>query len=219
VQDFLTVVAAAAAIAAPAHHEWRPQRWPTMRLGAKGLAVRSLERKLVRLRYLPPGSADRYFDMRTWHAVVAFQGWNGLPRDGVVSRRTRRTFTHAKRPVPWSRARGFEVHLDKQVLLIIGSHHTVARAIHISSGAFGTPAGHFRIGRRERLSWSLKYKAWMPLAQYFTPAVALHEFFSVPAYPASHGCVRIPDSEAPGAWRYGRVGMRVWTVGSLRQPV
>jgi hypothetical protein len=33
----------------------------------------------------------------------------------------------------------------------------------------------------------------------------------VPAYPASHGCVRVPEAEAARVWRFGRIGMRVWT--------
>ena len=218
----MTAAAAAIAAPAPAPKPAKPAHpapkhrvhWRVAQLGSTGYQVRRLEHRLVRLRFLPYGAADKRFDLRTWHAVVAFQGWTGLPADGVIDRRTRLAMWRAARPKPWSRRRGFEIHLDRQVMLIVGSHRNVARAIHISSGAGGgTPIGHFRIGRRERLSWSLKYKAWMPLAQYFTPAHALHEFFSVPAYPASHGCVRVPQPEAAVAWRYGRVGMRVWTVG------
>ena len=40
---------------------------------------------------------------------------------------------------------------------------------------------------------------------------AMHEFATVPSYPASHGCVRIPHAEAQAVWQFGRTGMRVWT--------
>lgn len=44
----------------------------------------------------------------------------------------------------------------------------VRRAIHVSTGAgSSTPFGHFRIERRERMSWSSRFGVWMPYAQYF----------------------------------------------------
>jgi len=61
------------------------------------------------------------------------------------------------------------------------------------------------------MSWSVLFEVWMPLAQYFYPGFAIHEFPEVPDYPASHGCVRVPEVEAPIVWSFGRVGMRVWT--------
>ena len=45
---------------------------------------------------------------------------------------------------------------------------------------------------------------WYPL--YFHRGFALHGYPSVPAYPASHGCVRLPMWFAPGfhaRWSYG----------------
>jgi lipoprotein-anchoring transpeptidase ErfK/SrfK len=74
-----------------------------------------------------------------------------------------------------------------------------------------TPLGHFRIYRRDAMSWSLQFRVWMPLAQYFFGGYAMHEFGSVPAYPASHGCVRIPSTDARAVWQGGQIGMRVWT--------
>ena len=59
-----------------------------------------------------------------------------------------------------------------------------------------TPRGRFHVYRRERLSWSFPYRVWMPHALYFSGGYAIHGFSAVPAYPASHGCVRIPVSEA-----------------------
>jgi lipoprotein-anchoring transpeptidase ErfK/SrfK len=61
------------------------------------------------------------------------------------------------------------------------------------------------------MSWSNLFHVWMPLAQYFYPGFAIHEYPEVPDYPASHGCVRVPEVEAPTVWSFGRVGMRVWT--------
>ncbi len=182
-----------------------------LHLGSRGPAVRTLQATLTRLTYLPAGSADGVFGMRTWHAVVAFQGWSGLGRDGIVGPRTQRALSRARRPTPWSTATGFEIHIREQVLLLVSAGR-VQRAIHVSTGAGGsTPLGHFRVYRRDPMSWSVPFRVWMPLAQYFYRGYALHAFSSVPANPVSHGCVRVPQPEATAVWRFGAIGMRVWT--------
>jgi hypothetical protein len=182
-----------------------------LRLGSRGAAVRGLQASLARLTYLPTSGVDGAFGMQTWHAVVAFQGWNGLARDGIVGTVTRIALSHAGTPIPWSRADGFEIHIPQQVLLLVRGGR-VQRSIHVSSGAGGaTPVGKFRIYRREAMSWSVQFKVWMPLAQYFYRGYAVHEFSSVPAYPASHGCVRVPSTDARAVWQTGQIGMRVWT--------
>lgn len=187
------------------------QAAPLLRLGSRGPAVRSLQATLTRLTYLPRGGVDGVFGIQTWHAVVAFQGWHHLTRDGIVGERTRGALSRARPPSPWSPASGFEIHIAQQVLLVVGGGRVV-RAIHVSTGSGGrTPLGHFRVYRRDPMSWSVPFHVWMPLAQYFSGGYAMHEFASVPAYPASHGCVRIPRAEAQFVWRFGRVGMRVWT--------
>lgn len=183
-----------------------------VRLGDRGAAVRALQTNLVRLTYLPRGTVDGVFGMRTWHAVVAFQGWSRIRRDGVVGPQTRKALAHARVPVPWSRATGFEVHIAQQVLLIVKSGRVI-RAVHVATGRPGreTPLGHFRIVVRAAMSWSVPFKVWMPLAQYFHDGYAMHEFSDVPAYPASHGCIRVPTAEAGTVWRFGGIGMRLWT--------
>ncbi len=185
---------------------------PALQLGSRGAAVRALQDELQRLTYLPAGVADGRFGIRTWHAVVAFQGWSGLVRDGVVGPRTRAALARAHRPTPWSSAEGMEVHIAQQVLLLVRKGR-VQRAIHVSTGRPGwpTPVGHFRVLERDTLSWSAPFHTWMPLAQYFYPGFAIHEYPEVPDYPASHGCVRVPEAEAATVWGFGRVGMRVWT--------
>ncbi len=184
----------------------------TLSLGSHGSAVRTLQSTLARLTYLPSDGVDGAFGEQTWHAVVAFQGWSGLVRDGVAGPLTRRALAHARRPVPWSTAPGFEVHIAQQVLLLVRDGR-VERAIHVSTGRPGwpTPVGHFTILERDLMSWSAPFQVWMPLAQYFYDGFALHEFSEVPDYPASHGCIRVPVVEAPTVWKFGRVGMRLWT--------
>jgi hypothetical protein len=38
----------------------------------------------------------------------------------------------------------------------------------------------------------------------------MHEYGHVPAYPASHGCVRIPSTEAGMVYAYAGYGMPVY---------
>jgi peptidoglycan hydrolase-like protein with peptidoglycan-binding domain len=182
-----------------------------LRLGSRGPAVRALQDSLARLTYLPYTGVDGIFGVQTWHAVVAFQGWSGLSRDGIVGSRTRGALSHARVPTPWSRAAGFEIHVQQQLLLAVRGGR-VQRSIHVSTGAGGrTPLGHFHVYRRDPMSWSVPFGVWMPRAQYFDRGYAIHQFASVPAYPASHGCVRVPDAEARTVWQFGAIGMRLWT--------
>ena len=40
---------------------------------------------------------------------------------------------------------------------------------------YDTPIGTFKIGRKEKRSWSVPYKVWLPYASYFTSdGVAFH---------------------------------------------
>ena len=172
---------------------------PPLHLGARGPRVRELQRRLSALGYLPPGAADGVFGQRTWHAVVAFEGWQRLRRDGIVEARTQAALASATRPRPWARVeRALLLDLERQVLLVVREGRT-ARAVHVSSAGPGyvTPHGRFEVYRRERLSWSAPYRVWMPYALYFSGGYAIHSFDLVPAYPASHGCVRVPASDAP----------------------
>ena len=191
---FTVLIAAAIVAVGPATAAPRP-----LALGNHGPPVRALQVRLAGLGYLPAGAADGVFGMRTWHAVVAFQGWQRLHRTGVVGPGTRSALATATRPRPWARlGHALELDLGRQVLLVVAHGRTV-RAVHISSARPGyvTPRGRFDVYRREHLSWSVRYHAWMPHALYFSGGYAVHGYGDVPAYPASHGCVRVPLSDAP----------------------
>jgi hypothetical protein len=182
-----------------------------LRLGSRGAEVRRLRARLSSLRFLAPSSQAAAFDDRTWHAVVALQGWLRLPRTGVVDRRTWRALAGARVPLPWAPLRrGVLIDTARQVLLLVDGGRTV-RAIHVSTGAYGrTPRGRFSVYRKETLSWSVPFSVWMPYASYFNGGFAMHAYSSVPTYPASHGCVRVPPIEAPFVYRFAGYGTPVW---------
>ena len=48
-----------------------------------------------------------------------------------------------------------------------------------------------------------------PDAAYFRGGIARHQSPDVPSYPASHGCVRLPDGEADRVYRFVDVGTPV----------
>jgi hypothetical protein len=168
-----------------------------LRYGDRGRAVISLQRRLVTLGYLQPGGIDGTYGDETWHAVVAFQGWEQIERDGLVGPQTWRALKTAHAPQPWERLhRALEIDLTRQVLLVVEGG-AVRRVVHASTGARSpTPQGRFSVGRRLRKSWSRRYHVWLRFALYFHRGLAIHAFPIVPDQPASHGCIRIPVADA-----------------------
>jgi lipoprotein-anchoring transpeptidase ErfK/SrfK len=171
-----------------------------------------VQKQLASLGYLPAGVATGTWDARTTHAVLAFQAWEGLARDGIVGPQTLAALEDARRPTPTTSvgARHVEVHREKGVTLLV-EQGRVVRALHSSSGggANATPAGSYSIFRKELNSWSVPYRVWLPYASYFNAGIAFHGYPDVPAYPASHGCVRLPSAEAPTAYAFMSVGTPV----------
>jgi hypothetical protein len=186
---------------------------PTLHQGDSGSRVRMLQQRLIDLGYLPSGYADGQYGEATRQGVMAAQGWMRLDRDGVFGPQTRAALRDATRPHGSRRFSGrrVEVHLDRQVALLIDARGRTVRALHVSSGQAGyeTPRGTFSVYRKERMSWARPYKVWMPWASYFTGGVALHQGAAVPGYPASHACVRMPAHEAKMVYDFASMGTKV----------
>ncbi len=83
----------------------------------------------------------------------------------------------------------------------------------ISSGKVGheTPGGIFSILSKNRVHHSNIYsRAPMPFMQRLTwSGIALHKSNSVPDYPASHGCVRLPGKFASKLFEFTQTGAQV----------
>ena len=180
--------------------------------GAKSPSTRKVQKRLAHLRYLPHSAVDGVAGYRTQQAVMAFQAWSGLERDGIVGPATTAALADAHRPRPGRKgpSRRIEVYRDKGVALLI-EHDQVRRAIHVSAGAPGTPTptGRYEVFRKELRSWSVPFQVWLPLASYFNQGIAFHEYPDVPPYPASHGCVRVPAPEAHGVYDFASIGTAV----------
>jgi peptidoglycan hydrolase-like protein with peptidoglycan-binding domain len=183
-----------------------------LRAGATGASVAALQTLLADAGYLPWTAVGGAYDYRTTQAVMAFEGWSRITRDGVARRAVLRRLGDARRPRPWTRYHGrrIEVHVDRQVALLVDAHNHVVRAIHVSTGASGkTPLGDFTIFRKELNSFSYAFKVILPFASYFNAGFAFHQYPDVPGYPASHGCVRVPQPEAPVVWAFATYGTAV----------
>jgi lipoprotein-anchoring transpeptidase ErfK/SrfK len=163
------------------------------------------------LGYLDRASVTGSADYQLEQALLAFQGWNGLGRTGTVTGETQVALVRARAPRPATHRTGqrIEIYRDRGVLLMIDGNEVV-RAVHTSTGAFGrTPSGSFHVYRKELYSWSVPFSVWMPYASYFVGGIAMHEYPYVPEYPASHGCVRLPDGEAERVYSFAEYGMPV----------
>ncbi len=168
--------------------------------GARGEGVAALERRLASLRYTLRG-VDRLYAGDTRDAVLAFQKVHGLPRTGRVDARVWRALGSARTPAARVGGSHVEVYKGRQVAFEVRGGRVVG-ITHVSTGATGnTPLGTWQVYRKVN-GWD--WVLWYPL--YFLRGFALHGYPSVPAYPASHGCVRLPMWFAPGfnaRWPYG----------------
>jgi len=187
-------------------------KYPAPRLGPPSPAIRKLQRRLAELSYLPANRVDGRAGNETTFAVIAFQKWAGLPRDGVVGPATTKALATAERPLPITPGTGnrIEVLLDRQLALLIeGNRVLLTVAVSTGKGSNATPPGSFRIFRKEIKSWSYPFQVWLPWASYFVGGIAFHEYPDVPTQAASHGCVRVPRYDAQLLYKFG----------SLRTPV
>jgi hypothetical protein len=181
-------------------------RAPYLTVGSRGEAVRALERRLNQLKYRTR-RVGSYYGSDTYEAVLAFQKVHWMSRTGRVDTAVWRKLGSAH--VPRARDRtGDHIEVDKarQVLFEVRSGRVV-RVIHVSTGATGnTPLGRYRV----------YYKApgLLPSGMYYSlfwyRAFAIHGYPSVPAWPASHGCVRIPMWQAPALFFRWGLGTRVY---------
>jgi N-acetylmuramoyl-L-alanine amidase len=191
---------------------WRRVRvrlaYPRLRIGSHGPSVLALKQRLSELRFALP-AVDPGFGYRTYEAVLAFQKVHGLTRTGSVGPAEWRELSRSSAPKPRVGSGDYlEVDKSRQILMEVRGGE-VERVIHASTGATGnTPIGTWRV-YREVFGWD--WVLYHPM--YFLRGFAIHGYPSVPPWPASHGCVRIPlwlASSVRERWGYGSV-VRVYS--------
>jgi N-acetylmuramoyl-L-alanine amidase len=185
---------------------------PVLRWGSWGPAVTYLQQRLVSLRY-DVGPIDGSFGSQTYHAVVAFQKVNNLTRDGIVGPITWAALDRPLIPVPryWHSGYSVEVNISKQVVYLARAG-AVVRILDSSTGKASTPTpiGNFTVYRRID-GWRLSSLGLLWRPNYFYGGYAVHGSYSVPTYPASHGCVRVTVQAMNRLWWVLGIGTPVHT--------
>jgi lipoprotein-anchoring transpeptidase ErfK/SrfK len=170
-------------------------------------AVRVLQRRLKRLGYVVgvPG----HFDARTQRAVLAFRKVAGMARTFAASSTVMRKIARGggvfkiRHP---EHGRHIEADLSRQVIALV-EQGRVARIYPISSGKPSTPTvqGSFRVYSKTP---GTNAKG-MVYSAYFVGGYATHGYFSVPPFPASHGCLRVPIPDAISLYNWITIGTPV----------
>jgi hypothetical protein len=186
---------------------------PPLKLRQPDAATKNAQRRLIALHYLLAGDDDGQFGPATSEAFLAFQKYEGLERTGVLDAATRARLATASTPMPRSHGgagKRAEILLDRQVALLIRDDRVV-RAIAVSSGkpSTPTPPGSYKVYAKIPRWWSVPFREWLPWALPFVGGIAFHEFGYVPAFPASHGCVRQSFAVARWTYDFADVGMPV----------
>ena len=199
--------------------------------GAKGAEVLALEETLAKQRY-SIGKVDGVYDAMTTHAVMAFQKAHGMARTGRATPDVLAKIATAGVNGPMMPGGGsnrVEIDLKRQILQLYKGGDLVT-VLSVSTGnnkrfcvdgdcaVAVTPGGSFRATRKIRgIRVSRLGKLWDPV--YFNGGIAIHGSPSVPAYPASHGCVRIPIPVSTWFFDQVPVGTPVYVLGGKRAPV
>jgi PKD repeat protein len=179
--------------------------YPRLRVGSAGPSVLALNEALARL-HIALGGVDSSFGFDTRDAVVAFQKLHGLARTGSVDARFWRVLSAAS--VPRARYAGDHLEVSKalQVLFVVRGGRVILVS-HVSTGATGnTPVGRWHVYS--------KVPGWLPDgmfdSSFFLRGFAVHGYPTVPFYPGSHGCVRVPVWLAPRIYNYDPPGSTIY---------
>ncbi len=161
-------------------------------------------------------------------AIISFQKVHKLKRTGKLSEQLVKEIVHAKRPLATDSLHRFhvEVDLNRQVLFVVDSVDYVQRIVPVSTGngkKFLYPDKGWEYARTPRGFFKVYYKikGWRKsdLGMLFDPlyiygGFAIHGSESVPAYPASHGCIRIPLYASDALYRSIPIGTPVIVFGN-----
>jgi peptidoglycan hydrolase-like protein with peptidoglycan-binding domain len=152
----------------------------------------------------PVGVIDSTFGGATLDAVYAFQKVHALPLDGSIDGADMERVLTEGPPVPPEHPGGTYIDIDitRQVLFEVRDGELI-QTIPVSTGngatydsrgttaIASTPRGGFEFYNKIP-GWRISHLGALYYPSYFSGGYAIHGSASVPPYPASHGCVRIP---------------------------
>jgi hypothetical protein len=160
---------------------------PTLERGRQTL----LFNRLLQDRGYHMGSVTDHVNESTDLAILAMRKVNDLDRTEdydpslfTMLLRGRGGFE----PAHDEEGRHVEVDLSRQVMALV-EDGKATDVFPVSTGAFGTPTGDYNFQSK-----SPGYNAkGMYYSIYYDGNYATHGYYTVPTYPASHGCVRNPE--------------------------
>ena len=160
------------------------------------------------------------FDDTTTQAVMAFQKYFQLRPTGNINAATAYLLERITTPAVATAKEGTLAEVDKsrQLLFLVQDGITTYvmntstgndRAYEepdgntpgvMIKGTAVTPVGSFKIDRERPDGWWIGDLGQIYRPKYFSGGVAIHGSMSVPAYPASHGCVRVTVKAMDFIW-------------------
>ena len=206
--------------------------WPVgpIRIGSGSDAVKRLQWRLLELGFWNSG-VDGEYGLSTKQAVMAFQKWSGLNATSVTDVTTAATLnlTQCKPTAGKNQGDYFEVDKTKQIAHVVRGG-TVQYTFNVStgngkdydeedqlsngrvSGVATTPVGDFKIykERDEKVYEGNLGTLYRP--KFVVGGIAVHGSRSIPAYPASHGCIRVANPVMDLIWIENLLpkGAKVW---------
>ncbi|HEX3316990.1 MAG TPA: L,D-transpeptidase [Solirubrobacteraceae bacterium] len=181
---------------------------PSVHRGGRGIVVRFMQQQLNALHYLVPTNGR--YDGATGRAVLAYRKVNRMARTMSADRSILLRLAAGRgafRPRYPDAGKHVEADLSRQVLALINPGGKVFKTVHMSSGKPSTPTvvGIFHFYMKEP---GTNAKGMLD-SNYFIRGYAIHGYPEVPKYAASHGCLRIPNANAPFVFRWVQIGDRI----------
>jgi hypothetical protein len=178
----------------------------TIEQGDQGDEVAYIQQRLIDLKF-DPGPLDGRYGPSVAMAVWAYQKLIGLTGDDVTGEVTPELWSQMQdafvvTPQIPTGGSHLEVYLPQQVMILFKDDQP-ALITHVSTGnnqdwcekgvcgVAITPGGEYQFKRRVS-GWREAELGLLYNPVYFNGGIAVHGALSVPIYPASHGCVRIP---------------------------
>jgi L,D-transpeptidase catalytic domain/Putative peptidoglycan binding domain len=187
--------------------------------------IRAAEQRLADLGYWT-GPIDGVWDAVSRQGLIAFQKIQHAKATGVLTRAEYNALLTAEPPRPRELSGPhIEVDLARQVLFLVDGDGRVGNVLPISSGSGKTfhqngypethaitPCGHLEVFATAA-GWKTSPLGEMYNPLYLVGGIAIHGSLSVPAYPASHGCIRVPMFASQRLPRMVPRGTRVFVYG------
>ncbi len=187
--------------------------------------IKEAKEKLEALGYWLKADAESFR-----HALIAFQKVEGLNPTGKLTLADLEVLRTAHAPAP-KEAKTLEegkirveIDLWRQVLLVIEGENKVTKILSVSSGngkefeSEGfvrdavTPPGRFNVTHKIK-GWRKSALGLLYYPNYFLSGLAIHGSTFVPAYPDSHGCIRIPMYAAEEFYQMATMGTEILIYG------